>query len=110
MFRFMLPAALLFLPLAANAADPGNLELTIKDHQFNPAELHAPANTPIVIHFTNADSTAEEFDSGDLKTEKVAAGGKMVMIRLPAMKPGTYKFKGEYHENTARGTLVVDAQ
>lgn len=90
------------------ADSPTTLQLTIKDHKFEPAELHAPSGVPIVIEMTNADSTAEEFDSDDLKTEKVASGGHKVTIRVPAQQPGRYKFQGEYHESTAQGVLIVE--
>ena len=104
-----LPGLALLLSVAhAQAAPPATLGLTVKDHRFEPAELHAPAGTPIVIEMMNADQTAEEFDSDDLKTEKVAAAGRKVTIRLPPQQPGSYKFKGEYHESTAQGVLVVD--
>lgn len=92
---------------AADAAEPVQLALTIRNHVFQPAEIAAPPNTPIVISLTNADPTAEEFESAALKVEKVVAGGRSIVIRLPPQQPGRYAFVGEYHEDTAKGVLVI---
>ncbi|HEY0419406.1 MAG TPA: cupredoxin domain-containing protein, partial [Acetobacteraceae bacterium] len=55
----------------ARAADPAALEVVIRNHRFEPAELRAPAGVPIEITVKNEDSTAEEFESKELKVEKV---------------------------------------
>lgn len=91
----------------ALAADPVKLTLTIRNHKFEPAEITAPANTPIELTVVNADSTAEEFESKALKAEKVVAGGRSVVVRIQPQAPGRYPFVGEYHEETAKGVLIV---
>jgi hypothetical protein len=95
--------------LPARAADPVALQLGLRDHRFEPAELHAPARTPIVLTVRNEDPTAEEFESAELKVEKVVAGKRQIVVRLPALAPGRYPFIGEYHADTAKGVLIVDA-
>ncbi len=106
--RLLPAAALLVLPVAAaRAADPP-LELTIKDHAFAPAELRVKAGQPVVLHIRNEDATAEEFDSASLKVEKVIPAHGEATVRIRPLKPGTYKFEGEYHEDTAQGTLVAE--
>ena len=52
--------ATLLLPIAAHADD---YMLTIKDHQFQPAELQIPSGTKIRLVIENQDATPEEFDS-----------------------------------------------
>lgn len=109
MRMLLLAAGLLFaLSALAHADDATKVDLTLKDHKYDPATLHVPAGKPVIITLTNQDKTAEEFDSDDLKTEKVVAAGRKVIIRLPAQKPGTYRFEGEYHDKTAQGTLVAE--
>lgn len=90
--------------VAAEAA----LSVEIKDHRFAPAELHAPADTPIVITVKNADPTPEEFESKPLKVEKVIAGGGVATIRVRPLAKGRYRFFGDYHEATAEGFLIVE--
>ena len=83
------------------------ISLTYKDKKFDPAEISAPANTPIVIKFRNLDKDAMELESDSLKIEKVVAAGKDATIKVKAQKPGRYEFFDEYNEKTARGALVV---
>jgi hypothetical protein len=35
-------------------------------------------------------------------------GNKTLKVRMGALKPGTYKFFGEYHEDTAKGRIVAE--
>ncbi|PWB80814.1 MAG: cupredoxin domain-containing protein [Methylocystaceae bacterium] len=92
----------------ALAEDETALAISIKDHRFTPAELHAPAGKPITIVVKNLDSTPEEFESKALKIEKIVAGNGEITVRLRAQKAGRYRFFGEYHEDTAKGELVVE--
>ena len=104
-----LPAALLCFGAAAQAAEPAKLAVTLHNHAFVPAQLTAPANTPIEITITNADPTAEEFDSDALGVEKLVAGGHTALVRVRPLPAGRYPFAGEYHAKTAKGVLIVPA-
>jgi plastocyanin len=91
---------------AALAQDP-SFTITIKDHRFDPPELQVPAGKKIRLVIKNLDPTPEEFDSPDLKREKVIPGKSEVTIVIGPLKPGTYKFVGEFHESTAKGSIVA---
>jgi plastocyanin len=91
----------------AQAAEPVKLSVTIRDHRFDPAELRAPAGVAIEITVTNADATPEEFESKALRIEKVVAGSHDTVFRLRPLAAGRYGFVGEYHEDTAKGVLVI---
>jgi hypothetical protein len=116
--RVMMPvlrAALLCLGLAAvgvapvRAADtPAPIDLTVKDHKFDPAEIHVKAGQPVVINMHNQDPTAEEFDSEALGVEKVIAGGRSGLVRIHPLEPGRYPFIGEYHSDTAKGVVIAE--
>ncbi len=101
-------AAMLLLSLPAQAEDAQIFNLTIKDHKFDPAELHVPAGKPIIIVVKNTDATAEEFESSALKVEKIIPGGQQGTIRLRPLAVGSYSFVGEFHEDSAKGTLIVE--
>ncbi len=92
---------------AARAAD-GEWPLTIENHRFTPEEVRVKAGAPFVLVITNRDATPEEFESRDLRLEKVIPAGKTLRLRMPALRPGTYAFVGEYHEATAKGRLVAE--
>lgn len=108
--RFVCSAAvvaILAMGSAARAESSVEIPLSYKDKKFDPAEITAPANTPIVIKFRNLDKDAMELESDSLKIEKVVAAGKDATIKVKAQKPGRYEFFDEYNEKTARGALVV---
>ncbi len=92
---------------AANAQSATEIQLSYKDKKFDPAEISAPANTPIVIKLKNLDAKAMEFESKTLKVEKVVAASSDATINVRAQKPGRYEFFDEYNEKDARGALVV---
>lgn|SRR5215813_3287557 len=92
---------------AARAENTIEIALSYKDKKFDPPEINAPANTPIVIKLRNLDREAMELESDTLHIEKVVAAGKDASIKLRAQKPGRYEFFDEYNEKTARGVLVV---
>jgi Cupredoxin-like domain len=92
---------------AANAQSATEIQLSYKDKKFDPAEIAAPANAPIVIKLKNLDAKAMEFESKTLHVEKVVTGSGEATINVRAQKPGRYEFFDEYNEKTARGALVV---
>ena len=90
------------------ADEPVQINVKLKDHRFEPAEIHVQTGKPTVLVVTNEDATAEEFDSTALKVEKVIVGGSAVTINLLPLKPGRYRFFDDYHEATTQGFLVVE--
>jgi hypothetical protein len=89
-------------------ADEGAIPLSLKGHRFAPTEIHVKANVPNVLALTNADDTAEEFDSTSLKVEKVVASHSSGNVRLRPLSPGRYPFMGEYHAETAQGVVIAE--
>ncbi len=90
------------------ADEPARINIKIKDHRFQPAEIHVGIGKAVVLVVTNQDATAEEFDSTALKVEKVIAGGHYATIRLHPLGPGRYPFMGEFHPDTATGVVVSE--
>ena len=108
MSRILLVLPFILAAAAARAEDAARPHIVISDHRFSPAEIHVPANQPIVIDVENRDPTAEEFESAELGVEKVIAGGRQLPVRIRPLAPGRYKFIGEYHSDTAFGVLIAD--
>lgn len=94
------------VPLSAEESAP--IEVALKDHRFEPAEIHVKAGQPVVINLHNQDSTAEEFDSDALDIEKIIPGGRSGVVRLHPLAPGRYPFMGEYHSDTAQGVVIAE--
>ena len=100
-------AVALLLAGPALAADADSFELVIKDHRFIPDRIEVPAGKKMNLVIKNQDAGPEEFESYDLKREKVVKGGQEIRIIVGPLSPGEYKFIGEYHEDTAKGVLVA---
>jgi hypothetical protein len=82
--------------------------IVIKNHHFIPDKLVIPAGSKIKLTVENQDNSAEEFESLDLKREKIIpAGGTITMVISP-LSPGIYRYFGEFHEDTAHGILEVN--
>ncbi len=99
---------LIALPLTAYGDEPVAVDLKLKDHKFEPAELKVPAGKAVAITLKNEDDSVEEFDSNALRTEKIVTKGGTVAIKLKPLAPGRYPFQGEYHPKTAQGVLIVE--
>ncbi len=96
------------LVIGAASAHAQEYVLTIKDHRFTPTEIKIPANKRVQITVVNDDPTPEEFESHEMKVEKVIPGKSKAVVRVGPLKPGRYPFFGEFHEATAKGTLIAE--
>jgi len=101
----LLVAASLFAG-GGRADDLVTLSITIKDHKFDPAELHAPAGKPIAIRVKNLNNIVSEFESSDLHFEKIVPVGSEATIYVRPLAPGRYNFYDDFHHDT-QGYLVV---
>jgi hypothetical protein len=83
------------------------VEISIKNHKFEPSEITVPQNTKIKLIIHNLDESVEEFESFDLKREKIVPAGGQINIILAPLEPGKYHFFGDFHPETANGYLIV---
>jgi heme/copper-type cytochrome/quinol oxidase subunit 2 len=96
------------LPLsAASAQQATEIQLSYSKGQFQPREVRAPANRPVVFRIKNLDGKAMEFESNSLRVEKVVAANSQGVVNVRALKPGRYEFYDDFNES-ARGALVVE--
>jgi hypothetical protein len=80
--------------------------IVIKNHQFNPSQLTIPAGQKIQITVENLDPTAEEFESFDLDREQVVEGNNKIIVFIGPLKPGTYGYWADYHQDS-KGVIVA---
>jgi plastocyanin domain-containing protein len=85
----------------------GDIALTIENHKFSPARIEIPAGQKVRLMVENKDATPEEFDSSDLRIEKVIPGKSKAPIFVGPLKAGEYKFMGEFNASTAQGVIVA---
>jgi len=106
-FQAGVALGILVLALGTAAAEE-EIRVVIKDHQFSPSEVRVKANIKLKLIITNEDPTAEEFESFSLNREKVVRAGQSITIFLPPLKPGSYDFFGDFHPDTAKGTVIAE--
>ena len=81
--------------------------IVIKEHRMNPAELQIPAGQKVKLVVDNQDATPEEFESHTLNREKIIPGNSKATIYIGPLKPGTYDYFGDFHQETAQGRIVA---
>jgi len=79
----------------------------IKNHKFIPEIIEVSADKPFQLQVENLDNTIEEFESDDLKKEKLVGANKKITLKIQALKAGEYKFYGDFHQKTAQGKIIV---
>lgn len=93
-------------PAGADTTQTPSPTLTIRNQTFMPATLAIPANRAVTIQVTNQDQLPAEFESYDLKREKVIPGRSRVPVFVGPLKPGVYGFFNDFHP-ASTGRLVV---
>lgn len=89
------------------ADDMPSFHLVIRAGRFIPETIEVPANTKFRLLIKNEGPGAEEFESIELRKEKVLGPGASSFLIFQPLKPGTYKFFGEFHPETAQGRFVA---
>ena len=92
----------------ASAEETATVLLTLGSGGFEPKELRIPAGKPVILTVKNESAAAAEFESKDLKVEKVVAAGSQIIVRLKPLTKGRYLFVDEYREATVKGYVVVE--
>lgn len=97
----------LMTAIPAHANDLPTFNLVIRAGHFVPSSIEVPANTKFRLKIKNEGPGAEEFESIELHKEKVLAPGASSFLIFLPLKPGTYKFFGEFHPDTAQGRIIA---
>jgi hypothetical protein len=106
----MRPLALAVLLLAtttltALTADQ-QIAISIKDHQFVPSDVPAPADVKVELIIKNEQTTNAEFESSTLHREKIVPSGGQISVFVGPLSAGTYEFFDDFNRAT-RGRLIV---
>ena len=90
----------------AQAADLPTFQLEMNDGKLNPARIEVPSGQRIKIEVHNVGKGAAEFESVELRKEKVLAPGASSFVVIAPLSPGEYKFFDDFHQ-TAQGVIVA---
>jgi uncharacterized cupredoxin-like copper-binding protein len=95
------------LPTPATADELPTLLLTAKNGRFQPETLEVPAGRKFKLVIKNEGPGPEEFEMNEPRKEKVLAPGASSFLVFMPLKPGVYRFFGEFHPDTAKGQLIA---
>jgi hypothetical protein len=101
------PLVLILAIGTSAAAQEPTYTLVIKDHRFQPTQIEIPSGQKVALVVQNQDPTPEEFESTELRREKVVSGGEQITVYIGPLKPGQYEFFGDFNPTTARGHIIV---
>jgi len=90
----------------ARAEDP-TFRIEFKDGVVTPQRVEAPAKVRIVLELVNTGSTPAEFESKELRKEKVVAPGTSSTLVLRSLDPGEYQFVDDFHPEAPPAILVA---
>lgn len=108
MNKLALIATTLLIAASASAhAETAERRIVLKNHVFVPAVITLAAGEKIKLVIENQDDTAEEFDSADLKREKIIPARSEGFVFIGPLSAGRYKFEGEFNAETAQGVVNV---
>jgi Cupredoxin-like domain len=100
-------AMVALIAAGAQAEDLAVFRLVARDGAFEPARIEVPAGKRFKIEISNEGKGPMEFESRDLKLEKVLAAGAKSSVVINGLKPGVYVFFDDYHPDAASGQIVA---
>ena len=81
--------------------------IEFKDGAVTPRRLEVPANRRFVLELRNAGATPAEFESRELRKEKVLAPGTTSILVIRTLDPGEYDFFDDFHPDAPPAVLVA---
>jgi heme/copper-type cytochrome/quinol oxidase subunit 2 len=94
-------------PAAPRAEEEQDFQIEFKDGMVVPQRLEVPANRPFRLHLINAGDTPAEFESNELRKEKVLAPKSSSMLVFRTLDPGEYAFFDDFHPDAPKAVLVA---
>lgn len=100
-------AAIAGIATPAAAEEIPNYTITFKDGSFEPKTLHLPADTRVKLQVVNMEEKVIEFESNDMKAEKIIRSGKTGSVFVGPLPAGEYKFFDEFNMAAGEGVVTV---
>ncbi len=91
----------------ARADDDPVFRIEFNDGVVTPSRLEVPANRRIILDLHNAGQTPAEFESNQLRKEKVLAAGVNSTLVIRSLEPGEYDFFDDFHPGSPAAVLVA---
>lgn len=95
------------LATIAFADDSPTFVIDLKDGAITPPSLEVPANAQFTLELRNSGSSPAEFESIELRKEKVLGPGANSFIVIRRLDPGEYRFFDDFHPGMPPATLIA---
>jgi uncharacterized cupredoxin-like copper-binding protein len=89
------------------AAEEPVFEIELKDGVISPSRLEVPANSRFKLVLKNKGQVPAEFESAELRKEKVVAPGSTATLVIRTLDPGEYKFFDEFQPGAPAAVLIA---
>ncbi|APX68368.1 cupredoxin domain-containing protein [Brucella sp. 6810] len=99
--------ALLAVTSSVAWAEEPTFRLEFKDGVITPDRLEVPANTRFRIELVNTGSMPAEFESLELRKEKVIAAQSETVMVIRTLDPGEYPFFDDFHPGGTPAILIA---
>ncbi len=93
-------------PVAAAEEEP-TFRIEFKDGAVTPDRVEVPANKRFRLELANIGLSPVEFESVELKKEKVVAPGATTVLVIRTLDPGEYSFFDDFHPGGLSAKLVA---
>ncbi|ADR52082.1 hypothetical protein CKC_01655 [Candidatus Liberibacter solanacearum CLso-ZC1] len=97
----------ILIPVPIFAYEKITVELEMKDGVFNPRVIKVPSETVIRIKITNTGTEPSEFESTQLRKEKVLVPNASSVVVIAPLKSGTYTFFDDFHPSHPKGEIIA---
>ena len=95
------------VPLPARAEGEPVFRIEFNNGKITPQRLEVPAKTRIKLELFNVGTEPAEFESKELRKEKVLAPGANSVLVIRTLDPGQYDFFDDFHLDTPPCVLVA---
>ncbi len=98
---------LLFFSFYATSAEKFTIDLAINNGVFTPQVLNVPTKKIIRIKVSNIGDQPAEFESTQLRKEKVLAPGAKSVVVIAPLREGSYVFFDDFHLDLPKGKIIA---
>ncbi len=102
----LMAAGIAAAPGEVRAEDP-TFRIEFNNGKITPARIEVPARTRIRLELVNIGDTPAEFESVELRKEKVLAGKSDSVMVIRTLDPGEYKFFDDFHLDQPPAVIVA---
>ncbi|WP_245478500.1 cupredoxin domain-containing protein [Mesorhizobium sp. M4B.F.Ca.ET.049.02.1.2] len=92
---------------AVLADDDPTFRIEFKDGAISPLRLEVPTNRRIRLDLVNLGDMPAEFESLELRKERVVAPHSETVMVIRTLDPGQYPFFDDFHPGAAPAVLVA---